>query len=221
MSQTETGRVVTGPNGIHGQIIGSAAPGPNGEPQVLVQFEQDIKVTIPVGLLVTLDDGNYYLAIEQAELDKHRSNGNRNQSQTEIAAGENLVVPIIEEELVVSKRTVDTGGVRIRKTVQEFAQTVDQPLTHDEVQVERIAMNQVLNDPAQLRYEGETMIIPVMEERLIVQKQLILTEEIRVTKRQVVNSQPQQVMLRREEIALEEIIPGSQVEGQPRPEPSL
>lgn len=216
MSQTEAGRVVTGPNGLQGQIVGSAAPGPNGEPQVLVQFDPNTRVTIPVGLLVKLAGGNYYLAIEQTELDKHRTTSNEaiasvGTTSVSQAAGEKMVVPVMAEELIVGKRTVASGGVRVHKTVQEFMQTVDQPLTHEELDVERVEINQLVDAPAQLRYEGDTVIIPVMEERLVVEKRLVLKEELRITRRQVVSSQPQQVALRREEVTLEQITPDAQV----------
>jgi len=49
------------------------------------------------------------------------------------------------------------------------------------------------------RYEGDTMIIPILEEVLVVEKRLLLREEIRITRRQSVVRDPQEYILRREE----------------------
>src|SRR3712207_8346086 len=46
------------------------------------------------------------------------------------------VIPVLREELTVGKRVVETGkGVRITKSVSEREETVDEPLTKDEVVV--------------------------------------------------------------------------------------
>jgi len=82
------------------------------------------------------------------------------------------VIPVVQEELVVSKRVVETGhGIRVTKTVSEREEIVDELLAREDVVVERVRVNQVV-DVANLpgtRYEGETMIVPALEEVLIVE----------------------------------------------------
>lgn len=116
---------------------------------------------------------------------------------------ERFVVPVVGEELTVDKRVVESGRVRIAKRVREDERTIDVPVFRETVEVERVAVNQFVAEPPGIRYEGETMIIPVLREELVVEKRLMLVEELRVTKRQTETSSPQQVTLLREEIQIE------------------
>ncbi len=49
------------------------------------------------------------------------------------------------------------------------------------------------------------MIIPVLEEMLVVEKRLVLKEEIRITKRRVDQTEKASVVLREEHIDIEHI----------------
>jgi uncharacterized protein (TIGR02271 family) len=100
---------------------------------------------------------------------------------------------------------VETGHVRIRKVVHEREETIDPPLLHDEVVVERIPVNRVVEAPIAVRSEDDTLVIPLLEEVLVVEKRLLLREEVRITKRRVETHRPQRVTLRREEAVVERI----------------
>lgn len=116
-----------------------------------------------------------------------------------------LVVPVIEEQLVLDKRLVDTGAVRVHLTVSEREVVVDEPTLEDRVDIERVAINQPLDKPVSPRVEGDVTIIPVMKEVLMVRKQLVLVEEIRLTTRRETVRRPQSVLLRSEEASVEHI----------------
>ena len=120
------------------------------------------------------------------------------------------VIPVVEEQLEVSKRTVASGGaVRLRKIVHEDAVTLDVPLNSEVVEVERIAVDRAVDADVAVRYEGDVMIVPVLEERIVTRKQLFLVEEIRVTRRTRLESVPHDVALRREEVIAERLDPVS------------
>lgn len=119
--------------------------------------------------------------------------------------GGEIVVPIIAEEIFVEKRMVESGGVRIHKTVRENLQIVDEPIIQENVDIERVAVNQFVETAPGIRYEGDTMIIPILEEVVVTQKRIFVREEIRVTKTREQHSNPQEITLRREEINFEEI----------------
>jgi len=120
--------------------------------------------------------------------------------------GEETVVPVIQEELDVGTRRVETdSGVRIVKSVQEREEFIDEPLTRDEVEVERIAVNRYIEAPPSVRYEGDTMVVPVLEEVLVVEKRLLLKEELRLTRRASEYRAPQRVTVRREIADVERI----------------
>jgi len=120
-----------------------------------------------------------------------------------------VVLPVIEETLEVQKRTVDAGGMRVRKTVEEREQTVDEALLREDVKVERIPMDRVLDGPVEPRQEGDTLVIPVVEEVLVVEKRLVLKEEIRVTKTRRTESDSQRYVLQKETVVIESIEPGT------------
>lgn len=59
----------------------------------------------------------------------------------------------------------------------------EEPLFAEDVDVQRVAINQVVESVPDTRIEGDTTIIPVVEEILVVEKRLVLREEVRITKR--------------------------------------
>ncbi|CAN5914772.1 hypothetical protein BH24BAC1_BH24BAC1_28920 [soil metagenome] len=112
---------------------------------------------------------------------------------------EQRVIPIIEEQVRIEKRVTETGSVNISKRVHQEEVTVDEPIVEEQVEVERVPVNQYVESaPPAVRYEGDTMIVPVLRE--VVEKRLILVEEIRITKRQEKTHEPQQVTLCKEEV---------------------
>ena len=120
-------------------------------------------------------------------------------------APEDTVVPIVQEELHIGKQKVETGRVRLTKTVQEREVMVSEPSMQEDIQIERVPVNRWLTEPASVRYEGDIMIIPVMEEVPVVEKRLRLKEELRVTKRQITTQRTEAVRLRTEEVQVERI----------------
>jgi uncharacterized protein (TIGR02271 family) len=123
------------------------------------------------------------------------------------SAAETHVIPVIEETLDVQKRRVETGGVRLSKTVREREALVDEPLSRDEVTVERRTVNRVVDALPTVRQEGDTLIIPVVEEILVIEKRLNLKEEVHITTRRVEARMPQTVTLRHEEVTVERLTP--------------
>lgn len=115
-------------------------------------------------------------------------------------------IPVVREELAIGKRMVETGkGVRVSKTVSEREEVVDELLARDDVAVERVSIDRVVDAasvPA-VRHEGETMIVPVLEEVLFVEKRLMLKEELRITSKRREVRNPQRVVLRSEEVSVE------------------
>ncbi|WP_139925488.1 YsnF/AvaK domain-containing protein [Hymenobacter sp. DG01] len=119
----------------------------------------------------------------------------------EVVSDASLVVPVIEEHAVIRREVVETGRVRLTKTIEEHPETLNFTLLHDEVQVERVPVNQFVADGATLpgvRYEGDTMIIPVVRE--VVVKRMLVVEELHITKHEVPTQESHQVVLRQETV---------------------
>lgn len=113
------------------------------------------------------------------------------------------VVPVIEEELRVGKRVVETGRVRVTKTVHEREEVVDEPLMREEYDIERVPVDAFVDGPVGPRHEGETLIVPVLEEVLVVEKRLVVREELRITRRRTEERRPQHVKVLSEEVSVE------------------
>ena len=116
---------------------------------------------------------------------------------------ENISVPVIEEELEVGKRRVEGDRVSVRTIPRERTEVVEQPLESMEVEVERIAIDREIDTAPEIRNEGDTMIIPIVEERFVVEKRLFLREEVHVHRRRVVTQFRQNVTLRSQEVVVE------------------
>jgi uncharacterized protein (TIGR02271 family) len=113
---------------------------------------------------------------------------------------ESMRLPVIEERLQVGVRKDETGRVRAVKTVHEEDLIVSGPVFSQDVHVERVPLNQYVDKAPQVRHEGDTMIIPVVKEEVIVQTRLVLVEEVRITQRQVESMVERPVTLRKEEV---------------------
>ena len=114
------------------------------------------------------------------------------------------VIPIVEEEIKVGKQTV-AEQVRVHKTVRERLEDIEVDLESYDVTVERVPMPfaQIVEGEVKTRTEGDTTVIPVVEERLIVTKELVLKEEIRITRTRKVETYRDRVSLREEQVEIE------------------
>ncbi|HEX2914842.1 MAG TPA: YsnF/AvaK domain-containing protein [Chloroflexia bacterium] len=131
-----------------------------------------------------------------------------------------LAFPVAEERLNVTKRPVDLGEVRLHKSVEQVEETQKVPLTHDDLDIERIPMNQPLEKPVEPYYDGDWYVMPVMKEVVVVQKQLILTEEVRIRKRAITEEKEVREQVRRERIQVENASPTGKVYNSAEPLPS-
>ena len=93
------------------------------------------------------------------------------------------IIPILEEELDVSKRTVRTGTVRVETSTTIVDEVASALLETSNVEVVRVPVGREIDEAPQVRTEGDTTIVPVLEEVLVVQKRLILKEELHITRR--------------------------------------
>ena len=118
-------------------------------------------------------------------------------------------IPLVEERVSVTKRQVESGRRRIRISVEEREERVPVELSHDEVEIERVPKNIPLQSLPSVRLEGTTTVIPVVEEMVVVEKRLVLVEEIHVRRKSTKEVQEVPVSLRAEKVSIEEDGPGA------------
>lgn len=124
---------------------------------------------------------------------------------------ESVVIPVAQEEAEFVRERVATGSVQVRKTVHERMALIDEPMLHDEVDIEHVAINRPVEAPEPPREEGDVLIIPVYEEVITVQRQWVLKEEVRLRRREVQTRHREKVPLRTEEVVVERRGPDSAV----------
>jgi uncharacterized protein (TIGR02271 family) len=95
-------------------------------------------------------------------------------------------IPIIEEEVSIDKRVVETGRVQVRTFVDDEQVHVTEALKRELVDVERVAIGREVKVAPTVREEGEYLIVPIVEERLVIEKRLFLVEELRLRRTTVV-----------------------------------
>lgn len=115
-----------------------------------------------------------------------------------------LVIPVVEERLEVSRERVETGRVRISKSVEAREVVVDDPLKRESVRIEHVPINQVVTGAVpQVREEGDVTVIPILEERVVTHTELVLVEEVRIHRDHSEYNDPQRVTLRKEVVSVE------------------
>lgn len=198
---------LTGKGGWRGQVLAQSVSH-GGSPHSQIYLEGSNPILVPRELLQPQSDGSFYLPLTREQLlQDSETLAPAAPAPTSRAPGEELVVPVVVEEVDVQKRQWETGGVRVGIEVREREEVVDQPLVREEVTVERIPIHQVVTEAPGVRQEGNTTIVPVLEEVLVVEKRLVLKEEVRITKRRFEAHEPQRVILKTEEPRIERIDP--------------
>jgi uncharacterized protein (TIGR02271 family) len=106
---------------------------------------------------------------------------------------------LLAEELSVAKETLETGRVRISTRTHEREVLIDQNLAHERVEIETIPVGRRIDAVPEVRQEGDATIVPVVEEVLVVERRLMLKEEIRIRRVRTTESHQEKVTLRHQE----------------------
>jgi uncharacterized protein (TIGR02271 family) len=166
-----------------------------GAATALVRLDDGTTLAVPAERLERRQDGVYYLSGSFADFPPGPAS----------AAPDTVVLPVVEERLHARSRRLRKGGVRVSKHVHSRVQTVDEPGFREDVDVTRVPINRVLDAPVAIRQEGDTLVVPVMEEVVVVERRLVLKEELRITKRRQTVHNPQRVPLRSEDVTVERL----------------
>jgi uncharacterized protein (TIGR02271 family) len=182
-TQTNNNLVVVGENGESYTLLQRSVD--NGIETLLLGRSDGSQITLPLSDLSWKGAGTWLLtdAVRDAR---------------------GLVIPVVEERLEVSRERVETGRVRITKSVEAREVVVDDPLKRESVRVEHVPINQVVTGAVpQVREEGDVTVIPILEERVVTRTELVLVEEVRIHREHSEYHNPQRVTLRKEVVAVE------------------
>ncbi len=109
------------------------------------------------------------------------------------------VLALHGEALAISRRRVDTSVVRAIRTTRTREQLVDEELHHERVEVEHVPVGRVVESVPPVREEGDTTILSVVVEEVVVQRRLVLKEEVRIRRVKTTERHRETVILREQE----------------------
>ena len=115
-------------------------------------------------------------------------------------------IQLVEEQLTIGKRVIAGGTVRVSTRTERHDEIAEATLDRAEVDVERVPINRAIEVAPPVRHEGDTMIVPVIEERLVVTKQLYLVEELHIHQRTTQHTEKHAVSLRRQHAVIERVV---------------
>lgn len=116
-----------------------------------------------------------------------------------------LTIPVVEEQAEILKRRKVTGAVRVRTVTHEDEELVEAPVVTETVEVERVPVDRWVEAPVPVRQEGDTTIVSLHEEIVVIEKRLKVTEEVRITRHRTTGKAAERVTLRREEALVEHL----------------
>lgn len=109
------------------------------------------------------------------------------------------VIPLFEEQLAVTKQVIPTARVQVSRVTHSREELVDELLSREKVEVERVPIDQLVETMPPVREEGDYLIIPVVEEVLKIERVLVLKEEVRIRRVQHTERYQERVTLRRQQ----------------------
>ena len=126
----------------------------------------------------------------------------------EVAVGETLTIPVVEETARIDKRVMETGRVRVSTRTETIDQVLHERLRSDTVEVTRVPVDRTLSPgelPPAVREEDGVTIIPVLEEILVVEKRLVLKEELHIRRSSADEDVEVPVTLRKQRAVVERV----------------
>jgi uncharacterized protein (TIGR02271 family) len=125
------------------------------------------------------------------------------------------ILPLHEEVVECHKQVVRTGAVRVSRRTRQESTTVEAQLALHGVVIDRKEVGKPVDRIPAVRAEGDTIVIPVVEEVLITQRQLVLKEEVRIRPTRTSRRHVETVVLRKNYAVVERIREDGSVEDQP------
>ena len=119
--------------------------------------------------------------------------------------GRDQTIELAEEELRIGKREVERGRVVVRTRIEERDEIAEAALRQEDMTVERIPVGRPVEAAPQVREKDGVLIVPVLEERLVVTTELVLKEEIRITKKSRTEIIREPMRLRSERVEVERL----------------
>ena len=162
---------------------------------------------VPFSAVTEIVDDQIFVNVRKGEIDRMGWDQRPTETTTTTAgmtSGESdRTIQMREEQLRVNKQPVETGSVQVGKDIVEEQRTMDVPVSREEVYLERHPVDRRPADQPISESGTETIRVPVREERVEVEKQPVVYEEVGVGKRTTQEMHQVSDTVRREELRVE------------------
>jgi uncharacterized protein (TIGR02271 family) len=126
---------------------------------------------------------------------------------SELPPGGESRIPLYAEELSVSRQQAAGDTVQVSTVTREEEAFVDETLDHERVEIDRVPIGRPVDAIPPVRQEGDTTILSVVEETIVVKRRLILKEEVRIRRLHVSEHHQEAVVLRKQEAVITRVEP--------------
>jgi uncharacterized protein (TIGR02271 family) len=123
---------------------------------------------------------------------------------------QDAVIPLYADSVSIDRREVEGDTIRVTVQTNTREQVIDEKLAHTRVEIERRPIGRTIDAAPPVRTEGDTIIIPVIEEIVVVERRLVLKEEIILRRLHTTERHQESVVLREQEAVIERSEPDEQ-----------
>jgi uncharacterized protein (TIGR02271 family) len=106
------------------------------------------------------------------------------------------VLQLFEEEASVERETLETGRVRVATVTHTRDHLIDELLARTSVEVKRVPIGRVIDAIPPVKDDADLTVIPIVEETLVVERRLVLKEEVHIQRRKTTERHQETVQLR-------------------------
>jgi len=117
------------------------------------------------------------------------------------------VLRLAAEDIQVSKLAEDAGGVQVSRVTRTYSKPIEEILRQEKVEIERVPLDQPVDDVPPVRQEGDVIVVPVVEEVISVERHLVLKEEVRIRKVETTEKYQDEVTLHKQEAVVTRLEP--------------
>ena len=156
---------------------------------------------VPTGMT---ESGTVFTDADTSTIDRGSGSGRAEVGAYEVAAEEEIRVPVMEEELTATVRQQEAGAVRIEKDVVAEERTLEVPVTEERIRVERRVVDRPATGMDATAFEETVIDVPLRSETVDVQKDARVTGEVVVSKEAVERTERVSDTVRREEVYVDE-----------------
>jgi uncharacterized protein (TIGR02271 family) len=115
------------------------------------------------------------------------------------------IVRLHSEDLQITRERIAGDTVRVRTVTSQHDRLVEEQLVHERVEIVRVPIGRVVDTVPDVRQDGDVTILPVVEEEIVVQKRLILKEEVHLRRVSVAEVHRETVILREQDAVITRI----------------